>query len=177
MNHSFKACFKNVLLRQVLEEDLERLRNWRNEKTNCLFLRKLPYISREKQLDWYSNYLSNQDELFFSIVEQYSLNRLVGSLAFYNFTVDSVEFGKFLIGDNDAHGKKIGVNSMFAALDFVFLSFNIKIVYLNVYKENTPALCVYKKVGFEFLDFLNRKEIKMKLTRERFYEVFNNEKY
>ncbi len=129
MNHNYSFIYKNVRISPLEKSNIESIRNWRNNPKNCAFLTKLPFITNEMQEKWFENYLINNDEMIFSIYENKDLNRLVGSLALYNFIDDTCEFGKILIGDDAAYGRKIGYNSIYTVLNIV----NINTVYLHVY--------------------------------------------
>ena len=107
MEHNYCINYENVSLRPLYIDDVEQLRIWRNEPSNSIYLNKIPYITSEMQLDWYKRYLNNNDEICFAIVEKNELNRLVGSLSLYEFDGDECFFGKILIGDLEAHGKKL----------------------------------------------------------------------
>ena len=149
MEHNFKKQYKNVLIRPLGEQDIEQIRKWRNDSANTQYLRKLPYITAVMQKAWYEGYLTNSDEMMFGIVEQNELKRLVGSMSLYNFKSDCVEFGKILIGDNEAHGRKVGVNALKALTELVFEELNIHKIILHVYAANVGAIKVYKEVGFK----------------------------
>ena len=65
MNHDYYQENKNVRIRPLLRKDLESLRKWRNDKSNTTFLRTIPYITKEMQINWYDGYLLKNDELIF----------------------------------------------------------------------------------------------------------------
>lgn len=174
MNHNYTAINKNVKIRQVTCEDLEKLRLWRNDKKNTKYLSDIPLITSDMQKKWFENYLNNENEIIFAIEEIVELNTLVGSMALYNFEESSAEFGKILIGESNAHGKKIGQNSIEAILEFAFFILNLSYVFLHVYAENTPAIKVYKNVGFqeeERYNTKNGKEILMTINKVDYSKV------
>lgn len=149
MNHSYSAALDNVELRPLRKDDIEFLRNWRNDPKNTGFLSKLPFITPEMQEKWFGSYLSNDDEMIFAIVENKELNRIVGSFSLYNFGENDVEFGKFLIGDAEAHGRNIGFNTLTAMKKIVFEHLDKKTIKLHVFKDNIPAVKIYTKAGFK----------------------------
>ncbi len=151
MKHDYKLEYKNVVLKPLSVEDIEYLRVWRNDESNCTFLRKIPHITSEMQVNWFNNYLMNEDEICFSIFENEELNRIVGSASLYNFTENSVEFGKILIGDNEAHGRSIGLNTLKVLADFVFKSLKKEKIILECHVDNIAALKVYQRAGFKII--------------------------
>lgn len=148
MKHEYYFKNINVIVRPLEKDDIELLRKWRNDSQNTKYLKKVPYITTDMQNKWFENYIENGDEIFFAIEECNDLNRLVGSAALYNFDGETVEFGKILIGDKDAHGKNVGSNALKAILKIAFTNLSIKKVMLRCYKDNKKALRIYRNVGF-----------------------------
>lgn len=160
MNHEYTAHYGNVTIRPLLAEDIELLRQWRNDKDNSKYLRQIPYITQEMQKKWFENYLQNNDEICFAIIEAQTLNRVVGSLSLYNFSDKSAEFGKILIGDVEAHGKGVGYNAIHAVLDIAFNELGLEKVFLHVYDNNKVAVHLYDKVGFKTVSSKNVQGMK-----------------
>lgn len=159
MYHSYSIRNKNVLLRPLEKNDIEKLREWRNDKNNSKFLRQIPYITEDAQKRWFEKYLENEDEICFAVEECEQLNRIVGSLSLYNFSGDTAEFGKILIGDEEAHGKKIGYNATIAALKIASDTLKLKKIVLEVYDDNIAAKKIYEKAGFVYKSVLREDEI------------------
>lgn len=149
MKHNYQQKYKNVFIRQLVEEDMEYLRVWRNDPNNARFLRKIPYITSDMQQNWFQAYLADNDEMTFAIEETNVIKGIVGSMALYNFANDEAEFGKILIGDPNAHGKSVGVNALEAIKMIAKDKLNLSKLYLHVYSENEAAVKVYKKAGFK----------------------------
>lgn len=148
MKHSYVHKYENVIIRPVIEADLERIRVWRNTPDNTKFLSQIPYITPEMQREWYRRTLEN-DDLVFAIDEINGKNpHLVGSLSLYNIEKTKAEFGKLLIGDESAHGKNIGVHSLKALLFISFDILNLNEIYLHVFADNIAAIKVYERAGF-----------------------------
>lgn len=171
MKHNYSYSFKNITIRPLSENDIEFLRKWRNDDLNTKYLRKLPFITPEMQRSWFDNYLLNEDEICFAIDETEVLNRVVGSLSLYEFRNNQAEFGKILIGDQEAHGKSIGFNSITALMYLAFVKMGLDKVVLHVYIENKGAVHVYEKVGFTVVDVHvidNLDEYSMELSKEKF---------
>lgn len=151
MVHDYKVEYENVKLRQLEEGDLELLREWRNNPENTKYLRKISYITKEMQMEWYQRYLSDEDEMTFAIVESKELKRTVGSLSLYHFSDVDAEIGKILIGDADAHGRHLGSNAIKAVLLVAFQQLELQKVYLHVYASNKAAVHSYKGAGMQVI--------------------------
>ena len=151
MRHDYKKQYKNTLVRQLEEKDLEFLRKWRNNPKNTKYLRKISYITSDMQNDWYYSYLENETEVMFAIDEICELHQVVGSMALYNIEGNQAEVGKFLIGEPKVHGLNVGSNALRAVMAIAKDELKLKTLYLNVYKDNIPANIVYKRAGFKIV--------------------------
>lgn len=152
MNHNYEFSYKNVYIRPLSIQDIELLRNWRNDEKNTKYLRKLPYITEDMQSEWFRTYITNQDEYCFAIEEIEECKKTVGSLSLYNFNDNRAEFGKILVGDSNAHGKNVGYNSIVAVLYIAFNKLNLDEVFLHVFMDNQCAMHVYSKIGFRVVE-------------------------
>ena len=152
MNHNICCEYENVTVRPLSRKDIEYLRKWRNDENNTKYLTPIGHISKEQQESWYERYLTNDDEYIFAIDENKSLNRVVGSAALYNFDGDQVEFGKIMVGDDEAHGKKVGYNAIKVLIKIAYEKFGCNKVILRCYTDNIVACNLYKKVGFSEKD-------------------------
>ncbi len=171
MKHDITVAYENVLLRPTLEADIESLRVWRNDPANTAYLRPIPPITREQQAAWFRATDEKKNEYLFSVVETRELHALVGSLSLYGITDRDAEFGRFLVGEPRAHGKKVGQNALHAALLVAFEKLGLSRVHLTVYKNNVPAIRVYSAVGFENVGECgtgDASEWLMEITKERF---------
>lgn len=152
MNHNYSIKYNNILLRPLLASDVELLRKWRNDEKNSVYLRSIPFITPDMQKKWYEDYLNRNNEVFFAIEAVDLQNRVVGSLSLYDIDSNTCMFGKLLVGDEEAHGKKIGVSATIAAIKIAFDILDLDKVYLYVYANNAPALKAYKEAGFKMID-------------------------
>lgn len=152
MQHCIEMQIENVIIRPLFLEEIESLRVWRNNPENTKYLKQIPYITPEMQQNWYENDLLDQDCMTFAIVETSKLNRIVGSLAIYDFKQDQAEVGKILVGDPEAHGISVGTNAFKAAVKVAFDVLEKEKVVLHVFSDNIPAVKSYKKAGFVIED-------------------------
>lgn len=151
MKHNYYANYKNVRLRPLAWDDIEQLRIWRNDSSKTQYLRKLKMITPEMQAKWYENYLDNQDEVIFAIVETEELNRIVGSVALYNFNGSEAEVGKIQIGDEEAHGKGFGKVSLVMAMLIGFRKLGLSKIVGAVHRDNIAAHKNDMQIGFQIV--------------------------
>lgn len=151
MNHNYGASYENVRLRPLKKEDIEKLRIWRNDASKTQYLRPIGEITPEMQERWYEDYFVNPDEIIFAIEENERLNRIVGSIALYNFHGDTAEVGKIQIGDSEANGCGIGRKSLVMAMWIGFQKLNLKKIVGSVHRKNKAAHINDIRVGFQIV--------------------------
>lgn len=149
MKHNYSVQYDNLLLRPLEKEDIENLRNWRNDPEMTIFLRPIGFITKEMQEEWFQSYLNNPAEAAFAIVETERLNRMIGSISIYDLTANSAEIGKFLIGDAEARGCGSGSKSIAAVVQIAFMQMELKKVISSVHRDNIPSYKSFVKIGFQ----------------------------
>ncbi|MBR1444127.1 MAG: GNAT family N-acetyltransferase [Firmicutes bacterium] len=182
MKHKYYAEYKNIKLRPLEEKDIEQLRIWRNDLRTTRFLRPIGQITKEMQVQWFENYIKDDEQIIFAIDEISELNRMVGSLALYDLkpNSDTCEIGKIQIGDLEAHGKGIGRCSFVMAMKIAVEKLNIKNFVAEVHRDNIAARTNYFKIGFriigEQLSVAGGIEDKIEITAEELRNInyYNN---
>lgn len=148
MKHNFSIQDGNLLLRPLQGNDIENLRNWRNDPVTTRYLRPIGYITEDMQKKWYDTYLNNPTEAAFAIVETSKFNRMIGSIAIYDVKNGTAEIGKFLIGDSEARGSGYGSRSIAMAAQIAFACMGLKRVISSVHQDNIPSYKSFTKNGF-----------------------------
>ena len=178
MEHKFGAELNHLILRPVMEDDLELLRQWRNSATISKYLRKIEYITSERQIVWYRDLLLNPDSYYWTITEK---GKAIGALSIYNIADNVAEIGRIMIGDVSSQGKGYGYKSLIMAMKIGFLLLQVKSYNLTVHKENNVALHIYQKTGFHERFQINNEnhennennkdvELKMIINRQTYEE-------
>jgi len=148
MKHSCYAEYENIKIRPLEAEDLETLRVWRNCAENTKYLKQIAYITEVQQQAWYKSYLQNTDEIIFAIEETKDLKRIIGSMALCHLNCETPEFGKFMIGEQGAHGRRLGYFALKACLKVCFEQLKYKKCTLHVNPKNLAAMKIYQDAGF-----------------------------
>lgn len=175
MKHEHYARYKNVYLRPLNESDIENLRIWRNDKSKTKYLRKIGEITPQMQKIWFGNYLKNDNEITFAIVETEQLNRMVGSVSLYNFEANSAEFGRIQIGDSEANGKGLGRVSTAMVLKIGFKKLGLKKIVGSVHRDNIAAYKTDMRIGFlvtgSHIAPMGGIEDEIEIDEKRFLEI------
>lgn len=173
MNSNCQIQYKNVLLKGLEKKDIEKLRNWRNDQELSKYLRKIPYITKEEQEEWFNYYCIDKSIITFAIFQKDNKNDIVGSVSIYACKNDECEMGKFLIGDINVRNKEVGFNSWKSVCYFAFVELQIHNIICKVNRDNKPAINIYKKTGFK-IQSLNNNEYTMLLDKKSFYNNHND---
>ena len=148
MEHRYCAETEQIRIRPLHEEDIEYLRNWRNNKELSVFLSDIPYITQEMQLIWFREYQCKAGTYFFVVIDK-DTNKVVGSVAIDMLDGHSFEVGRIVIGDSSAHGRGMGYGALLLAVAIAIKKLNAEIIRLNVHENNGPARNIYERAGFE----------------------------
>lgn len=106
-----------------------------------------PSFTKEQQLKWFEGLISQKDYFIQGILYD---EIPVGSWGLKHITKDSAEYFGY-IGERDYWGKGIGRKIMQEAIKKA-KQLNLREIYLKVLKNNTPAICLYKKYGFNMVN-------------------------
>jgi len=151
---------KELVLREVREEDSETLFKWINNKKLVNFNSHYQPISRKSHDQWFSNIQNREDFIIFSIVLllNKSEETLIGTTSLRNIDLINrkAEF-QIRIGDCSELNKGWGSKTIIEILKFAFLNLNLNRVYLDVFETNVRAKKAYEKCGFK-LEGIKKKD-------------------
>lgn len=169
MKKAYTIYGEKIILRSINEDDLELIRSWRNQENIRKWFFDSSIIAEEKQAVWFSNYLNRDNDLM-CMIEYKKTGNMIGTAALYNidFIEGNAEFGRVMIGVESARSKGLAVQVTKELCNFGFNEIGLKKIYLNIFKDNIPALKAYERAGFKTLyeyEKSNRLLINMVLIR------------
>jgi len=131
-----------------LEEDnLELVRNWRNQEEIRNFMFTNHIISQEEHRTWYNRIKKNPSVEYWIFSEDDA--KKAGLVYLYNVDlINRLAFWGIYIGDLSLNNKGIGSKVQFAVLDYVFIKMALNKLSCEVFTFNNKALHFYKKFGF-----------------------------
>lgn len=171
-----KYCAENDLIkiRPLKSADIELLRQWRNDEKLSFYLSKIPYITPEKQNEWYNGYLNDPNSIIFAVIDR-ERKAVIGSVALYDFKDHQCAVGKIVIGDKLSHGKGAGYTSLILALVIAITKHDVSLITLDVHEDNIPARAIYEKAGFKAVGrhsfAKGGYETEMEITTEEFFSL------
>lgn len=166
MNHSYELRYKDIVLKPMDEIYSEKYRQLRNQPEIRKWFSFSEEISKEQQEKWYSNYLNNEQDFMFAIVDP--LGNFVGANSIYDISEEhTAEFGRIIV-DPNYKGRGYGYQAAYAAAKIARDLIGLKELKLEVYSDNMPAIKTYQKVGYQKFGVANdangREMLLMKLN-------------
>ncbi|TDT61011.1 GNAT family N-acetyltransferase [Fonticella tunisiensis] len=152
-------CGKKVFLRAVELEDARIISAWLNDR-KCTEHLDIIYPISKRYAD--SFVLEADEDRYKKVfIIDSPEHRPIGL-----FIIDKIrwEYRNCEIGiaiyDKNQRGKGYGRDAVETALDFIFNSMNMHLVYLHVEEDNGPAINLYKSLGFEVEGLLKDRTFK-----------------
>jgi len=153
--YDFKGSFmilsedKKIYLTAVSKQNIEQLRQWRNNPELRQFFREYREISKETQEKWFEEkVLGDPNQINFEIHDNES-GKLIGhcGIFYIKWVYGTGEFGIY-IGDNNFRGKGYGKSSLISLVNYGFETLSLHRIFAEVYSNN-DAIKLYKKIGFK----------------------------
>lgn len=169
---------KNISLRLLEENDLGLTLTWRNKNHIRKWFINSEKLTLEQHQNFYRNYLTKDNDYIF-IIDHIENNKYnpIGQLSLYNidYSTRVAEFGRIIIGDDQARGKGFASTALELILIIAKNEFNLSRIKLEVFHNNIPAISLYKNHGFHMLN--ERRTGDGKLLLEMEYVLNNIKNY
>lgn len=141
---------EHVRLRPLTAHDLPMTLAWRNQDSIRDKFFHAEVITPEQHQAWFKAYQHKDTDFVFVIDEKGPPARSVGQVALYNidWSARRAEFGRLMIGEAEARDKglaKAAIHLLVAAAED---QLQLVEIYLEVYRDNLPAISVYRACGF-----------------------------
>jgi RimJ/RimL family protein N-acetyltransferase len=137
-------------LRLLRAEDLPTTLAWRNREDIRVQFIHSDIITWEQHLAWWEQYQAKNNDFVFIIEETQQLHRPVGQVSLYNIDLEKreAEYGRLMIGDNEARGRGLAKRATELLIAWAFNSVGLKRIYLEVFANNRVAVNLYRRSGF-----------------------------
>jgi RimJ/RimL family protein N-acetyltransferase len=144
-------------------------RLWRNKERVRSQLKTSRPLSLAEHQDWYRAYAERGDDFLFVILERRRGDRPVGQVSLYAIDESRgmAEFGRLVIGEEDALGHGYGREASERVVGYAFNSLGLAELWLEVYPENSRALAIYHRLGFSLCNHHDGL-LRMRLRRSEF---------
>ena len=137
-------------LRLLRADDLTTTLTWRNREDIRHQFIQSDIIGWDRHLAWWEEYRTKDNDFVFIIEEAEELKRPVGQVSLYHIELEKseAEYGRLMVGDNEARRRGLAKRATDLLLAWSFDSLRLKRIYLEVFKDNTHALKLYHRCGF-----------------------------
>ena len=133
-------------MRTITKEDIELLREWKNDHRQFFFYDKL--IGPEQQQMWYSQFAQRSNDVMFIILVE---GHKVGCIGTRLLSPDDVDIYNVILGEKTFEGKGIMSTALNATSKLNRLLYPTSAIHVRVLLSN-PAVAWYKKNGFVTVD-------------------------
>lgn len=137
-----------IKIRKHLQKDIPYRVKWlNNPKVNKFIGDELgKKTNLKKQKEWFAEYQTDKNKIFFTVCDD---SKPIGFMGLSNISKINRNADLFIaIGEDDYRGKGIGKIAMKWIIDYGFNKLKLHKINLGVIKDNTPAVNLYKSLGF-----------------------------
>jgi RimJ/RimL family protein N-acetyltransferase/glycosyltransferase involved in cell wall biosynthesis len=144
----------NILIRPLTIEDAAVSYKWRNDPEVWKFTGSRPTkaITAEIERDWLKNSLGDKSKTRFAILVD---GEYVGNVQLTDIILNKTAEFHIFIGNKSFWGKGVAKEATYQILQYAKEVLNLQSVFLDVNKENLPAIKSYKKNGFVIVNETN----------------------
>jgi UDP-4-amino-4,6-dideoxy-N-acetyl-beta-L-altrosamine N-acetyltransferase len=128
-------------------ELIEQVRKWRNSKQVNQYMYTNHEISKEEHRRWIEN-LKNKKNAKAWIIKYNKIPVGLAQLSDIDYNNKIAEWG-FYIADETVRGKGIGSSSLYKLIEYVFGKMKFNKMKTIVLENNSVAMNLYKRFGFE----------------------------
>jgi len=177
---------ENIILRQIEEKDLEKLKNWRNSPVVRPTLRQFTLLNMINQKKWLESlYTSYLPETVMFVIES-KAGLLLGAcgLTYINWKEGHTDVTIY-IGEEDWQGKGIATEALQRLIKYGFEELRLHRLFAVIFGYNTPSIKLFEKCGFKY-DGVHREarfwegkywdEVIMSVLSHEYFENIKNNK-
>ncbi|MEH2106288.1 UDP-4-amino-4,6-dideoxy-N-acetyl-beta-L-altrosamine N-acetyltransferase [Nostoc sp.] len=135
-----------IALRDILQEDKETIRQWRNLPEVAQYMYSDHYITPEEHENWFQQSFHDTTRKHFIITYA---KKDVGTVDFYNIDYKNKYcYWAFYLASTDIRGKGIGGFVEELALKYVFEKLQLNKLCCEVFQFNQSVIDLHKSFGF-----------------------------
>lgn len=140
---------KNINLRSIEQEDLEILRNWRNNPMLRSYFREYREISKTNQITWYEQVVNPQKSALMFAIEDKKHN-LIGAcgLCYLDWLRKSADFSIYIGWNNLYLDDILAIESAEILIEYGFHELGLHRLWAEVYAHDNKKQDFFDKLGF-----------------------------
>lgn len=136
----------DIILKDLIKDDLEYLRVWRNSEDVSKYMYTDDNISSEQQIKWFERVAKDQTQKYWIIEYE---NKKIGLASLYAIRPNFKSCcWAFYLGDASIRGAGIGAKIEYNVLKFVFDEMKFNKLLCEVFVFNKSVIKMHEKFGF-----------------------------
>lgn len=135
----------DVTLKRLTENEIEMVREWRNDPKIAQFMEYKDYITQQMQQEWFAKINNNCNYYF--IIEYKGQNIGLINIRDIDYEKKEGEGGIFIYND-DCLNSTLSFQSVLCLLDFAFEELKLDRVIAHILRDNKRAIQYNKMLGF-----------------------------
>ena len=174
----------SVTLRRILEEDLEKIMNWRMSEDVTRYMNTDPKLTLQGQRLWLRAVEENPDVSYWMILVE---GEEAGVINLTGLTNPQGNLGwAYYVGEKRLRGMKTALSLEMSLYDYAFCRLHKRAVYGDVFTLNQGVIALHKLCGCEIVEEKRKHICKngvfydvtfMRMTAERWEAVRRDKRY
>lgn len=139
-----------VTLREIREDDLERIMRWRMDKEITRYMNTDPELDLEKQKKWFASIQSDPDVAYWLIQVE---GQSAGVIDLKGLSREDGNIGwAYYMGEKRLRSMKTALSLEMSAYDYAFSELKKQAVYSDVFSLNRGVIQLHKLCGCEIVE-------------------------
>lgn len=178
MEHNFHCEHKRIILRPLVETDIEWVRHLRNQPQIRCWFNYAEELTEDQQRMWFEKYRKDPTDFMYVASLRTAPNIPIGTYADYNYDhkKKTIEAGRLMVDSQKVKERGLGYDIVGAAVKIAFSNLNIDDVTAEIFSDNERSLkCTIGGGGFRVVSQTpldgGRHMCHLRVTRDE-YEAF-----
>lgn len=147
MGDDLMLICERIILREIEENDLKFIVEWRNDPDIRNYLFSYLPLSMMKQRRWYEQYSVDSTKQIF-IIELKKEKRPIGTIGLTDIDYKNQKAEMGILVERSVQKIGIGTDSLNLLLTYAYDEMNLRKITAKVFDDNSHAIRLYEKLGF-----------------------------
>ena len=160
MKHNFYCEHGRILLRPLEYDDIEWVRNLRNQPQIRKWFNFSEEISEQDQRNWYEKYLEDETDFMYIASLKSAPDIPIGTYADYNYdrVAKTIEAGRLMVDSRRVKERGLGYDVVGCAAKLAFENLPISKITAEIYADNERSIkCTAVGGGFHIVNEVQRQ--------------------
>ena len=164
-----------VRFRPIEKEDLQQLREWRNDPEIKKFTREYRELSMQNQMQWLESLAKDKNTVMFAV--ETKKGKLIGvtGLTYIDWKNRGAEVSIY-VGDKKYKGRGYGTDALKTLMGYGFRELNMHMLFGEIFEYNKANIGLFEKCGFKREGVLRHRHYRDgKYWNSIFYSILKEE--